>query len=121
MDKIYLIPYFRSIEHSKTLLKVFKTLQNSNSIIHWELKYYGNNFKLFKERAYEADVNIGEEYIDKGSNFSITINDNNYQDGQTWEFTTYPYNKNIETDDFTVPILKTENLKLSVTEQLIQN
>lgn len=122
LTEIYLIPYFRPVEHNNTLNKTFEVLKGSKEINHWEVRFFGGTtFKLFKNLIYEADITIGTKYVDNDSNFSITISSGTYNSGDGWEFTTYPYNENIETDDFTVPVLKEENLSITVNEQLIPN
>lgn len=122
LEKLYLIPYFRPVEHNNTLVKSFELLPGSTQIIHWSIRYYGGtSFKLFKNLLYVADIEQDAKYIDEGSNFSITIGAGSYTTDNSWEFTTYPYNKNIETNDFTVPVLKEENIDVTVNEQLIPN
>lgn len=121
LDKLYLIPFFRAIDHNVELNKTFETLEKSETINHWQIKYYGATFKLFKDYAYVGDVNIGDNYVDPDNNFRITLGPGNYVNGQEWEFTTYPYNNNIETDDFTIPVTTLANLDITVNETLIVN
>jgi len=121
LDKLYLIPYFRAIGHNIELNKTFETLSNSVTINHWQVKYMGTEFKLFKDYMYVSDITIDGTYIDPESNFRITIGPGNYVNGNEWEFTTYPFNNNIETDDFTVPVTTLANLDITVNEKLINN
>jgi len=121
LDKLYLIPYFRSIDHNIELVKTFETLEKSQTINHWQIKYLGTEFKLFKDYAYVGDVIVDETYVDPDNNFRITIGPGNYSNENEWEFTTYPYNNNIETDDFTVPVTTVANLDITVNEKLISN
>jgi len=39
--------------------------------------------------------------------------------GDEWQFTTYPYNQDIEFDDFTIPVTKLSEINLTVNEQNI--
>ena len=50
--------------------------------------------------------------------FTITGVVGDYTNGDSWEFTTYPYNSNIELDDNTIPIMDIQEADLTVTTTL---
>mgnify|MGYP006386475189 CR=1 FL=1 len=77
--------------------------------------------RLFKNGLFIANLNIGEEYTEANNIFKLTILPSSYEFGQEWVFKTYPYNENIETGDFSVPILDASNLSIEVIEQLSIN
>lgn len=125
LKEIYLKPYMRPFEHTRILDHIFRMreglTQGSPGIISWELRYYNGVMKLFKEGVFSTDIPLNTEVVEPSNTFSINILPNGYTDGMVWRFKTYPYNQNIELADFTVPVIREQDIELIVNEQLILN
>jgi hypothetical protein len=122
LDYLYLKPYFRPHnQHSQQLLTNIEILNGSTVNMNWRLQYTGDYMRLFKNGLFIANLNIGEQYTEPNNVFKLTILPSSYEFGQEWVFKTYPYNENLETDDFSVPILDASNLSIEVIEQLSIN
>lgn len=121
LEKLYLIPYFRPVNHSQEILKEINMRSGSDSIISWRLQYSGTHMRLFKETEHLYDLLIDEEYIDPQNIIQIKILAGDYELGQEWLFKTYPFNNNIEVNDYSVPVIKLENIHINVNEQLSVN
>lgn len=118
LDQIYLIPYIRPLGHNETLVGDIKILHGSVERLKWKLQYDGSVMRLYKSNIHIASIAINTPYTDPLQILDITIQPGNYTTGQEWEFTTEPYNLNIETNDFSVPVLKEENLVINIIEQI---
>jgi hypothetical protein len=58
--------------------------------------------RLLRGNVYQTNIPINTEY-DTGYGFKLSWATGSYSDGDTWEFKTYPYTKNITLEDFTIP------------------
>lgn len=118
LKSIYLKPYIRPINHNTQMLSNI-TINNGSTIkTKWRLQFDGNFMRLYKDNKFINNVIIGQPYTDPMNILTLLINPNNYQLGQEWSFTTYPFNSNIETDDFSVPIMRESDITVKVNEQL---
>lgn len=122
LDYLYLKPYFRPYnQHTQQLSNNLEILPGSVITNTWRLQYTGLYMRLFKNGLFISNININEEYTDADNIFKLTILPNSYEFAQEWVFKTYPYNVNIETDDFSVPILESSNINITILEQLSIN
>jgi len=108
-------PYARPTNHLLQLEGFILTTEDSIARKEWRLAYDGTTFRLFRDGLFITQIYIGTPYVDPY--IEILITSSLYTSGMEWSFVTYPYNENIEFDDFTVPILKTENLIMNITTQ----
>jgi len=119
INRIYIIPYFRPTESSTPeLLKVLSINKGSVEKMEWEIKSDGTNMVLFKSGQQIATIPLNTEYTDPLNIITIKVLTNGYTAGMVWNFTTYPYNDNIELDNFSIPIIRAENILLNITETL---
>ncbi len=115
------IPYARPDNHVIELNWNRSTLNSSNQIINWKLNYNGTLFRLYREGVFITNINIGNQYTTTDNVLQLTINASTYIAGMDWNFKTYPYTENIELDDYSVPILRDQDLTLIINEQLTIN
>lgn len=115
------IPYARPDGHQVALDAEIHTLSASTAIASWRINYDGTNMRLFKDGIFKQNITIGVQTTTTDNHLSILINTGAYVNGMDWEFKTYPYNKNLEIDDFSVPILRANDLIITVNEQLAVN
>lgn len=115
------IPYARPDGHQVALDAEIHTLSASTAIASWRINYDGTNMRLFKDGIFKQNITIGVQTTTTDNHLSILINAGAYVNGMDWEFKTYPYNKNLEIDDFSVPILRANDLIITVNEQLAVN
>lgn len=110
------IPYARPQDANYNQLNwVRQTLITSASKNKYRLEYNGlGNFALSKNGNYLQNLIIGQNFTDENIDFEIQIGI--YGSGNVWEFTTYPANRDINLDDYTIPILDPNNIDLTVIE-----
>jgi len=119
LEHMYLIPYIRpTLISTVELVKTMSINPGSLEKLNWKIQYDGNYMRLFKQNKNIASISVGDMYTDPSNILSITIQPNSYVSGMEWTFVTYPYNKDIVTDDFTIPIINTSNLDINVEETL---
>lgn len=118
---IYLIPYVRPVGHNEALLGTIKVLPGSITRNHWKLQYDGSNMRLYKNNIHIGNLTVSTPYIDPLNIIQLDILPGNYITGMEWEFTTEPIGINIETNDYSVPILTSDNLVVNVIEQITAN
>lgn len=121
LNQIYLIPYIRPIGHNESLMSNIKLLPGSVQRLSWRIQYDGSIMRLYKEGNHIGNITVSTPYTDPMGIITLEIGPGNYITGQEWEFTTEPIGVNIETNDFSVPILTSENLLVNVKEQITAN
>lgn len=121
LKTIHLKPYIRPMGSYPELLHSIEILPGSNTINRWEVQFDGTLMRFLKNGVHQGNTPLGVPWVDPTTTINITILPNGYSLGQSWEFTTYPVDKDIEVDDFSVPILLEENIELEVVEQYIAN
>jgi hypothetical protein len=55
---------------------------------------------------------VGASFVDNDNLLSFTVNTGAYNNGDVWTFVSYPYNDDVELDDFS--IVKTTSAKTSI-------
>ena len=108
----------RPTNHTNQLLSSITVNNGSTAKIKWKVQFDGNFMRLFKGGQFISNLTLGHPYNDPMNIITLVVNPNNYQVGQEWLFTTYPFNDNIETDDFSVPVVRAEDITIIVNEQL---
>lgn len=121
INEISLLPYPRPVTGSIQLIWSPLILVGSKESINWKLEYTGLNFNLFKEGNFLATIPMGAEFQDNDQIIKFTITASAYNTGQEWEFTTLPYNEDIETNDYSLPITDNAFLDITVIEQTVIN
>ncbi len=112
-------PYARPTNHITQLLWNRETLVTCTIKSTWRLEYTGGvTFNLVRNNTFEGTINIGSTFTDVDNNITFTIQPSTYTIGEEWTFTTYPANKSIELDDFTLPKVTASNITLNIVEQL---
>jgi len=120
LEYIYLIPYMRPTTSSTVeLIKDMSINEGSSGKLNWKIQFDGTYMRLFKEGKNIANnISVGSEYTDPANILTMTINPSAYTAGMEWTFVTYAYNQDIELDDYTIPIIDTNNLNINVEETL---
>jgi hypothetical protein len=118
LNKIYLKPYIRPRNHLMALNYVIDVNAGSTTEVEWKIKFDGLYMKLFKAGAPIDNLTIGTPYTDNNNILTITINAGAYITGSEWTFKTIAYNKDLILNDYSVPVLREEDLVLTINEQL---
>lgn len=135
LTKLTTKPYPRIITGTNSLENYWhiKVTDKNTAITKWRLSVTASGTKaiLFKTEESTWETKDGEVTIhvsDPGQPDYETINKELqigiwgiFNDGDSWSFTTYPYNQDIEISDFTIPIIDINELDITVNEQLIPN
>lgn len=112
-------PYARPFGHNNQLLWDRQTLSDSNSKQEWKLEFLGGTlFNVTKSGAPMGTATINTIYTDPFNTIKFTINASSYTLGQVWVFVVYPYNRNIELDDYTLPKVNVLDLDITIIPQL---
>lgn len=111
LEEIKIIPFARAIENTSTQLKIEWVVPKSTQKIKYQLLYDGGVFQLYKNGTFKDNVSIDTSYADSDI-IGFTIRDNNYINGQKWEFTVFPTypeifpNTIIQVSDLSGPIVE---------------
>ena len=119
INRIYLKPYIRPISNDINPLNYTITL-NSGAIgnYDWKVKYDGVNMLLLKGNTPVTNLVIDTAYTDPDDIITITILPGTYVSGDEWVFKTIPVNEDLEINDYSIPIIKEQDITLIVNEQL---
>jgi len=112
-------PYARPVDHQTQLLWTRINKEGSVDRVEWRIEYTGLVFNIIKNLEFLGSVNIGDEFTDDENTLTFTINPGAYTLGETWTIVVYPYNENIELDDFTIPKVNISDWDIEVIPQLI--
>jgi hypothetical protein len=105
LTDLYTLPYPFPLVDNFALNWTRQTMPGSNDKNIWRLIFAGANFRLYKNGAFLDTININDLYTDPTNTLQFRINNAMYSLSQIWEFTTYPYNKTIQMDDNTIPVI----------------
>lgn len=108
------IPSARSLV-GDNILNWTRTLKDRSEItVVWRILYVsGTEYQLFSDNVFIGTFNFGQ--LVQRREIDFTINNNNYNSGDIWEFITYPYNGTLNLNEPSIPILSNVNLKLNVS------
>lgn len=114
LDIIYAAPYAYPIDHTTQLVWDRAIEEGSVDTLDWYLEHNAGVISVIKNRTYMGQVNVGVEYSDDIVTF--TVNAGAYNNGDRWTFKTYPYNKNINLTDFSMPRTSLDYLDITVNK-----
>lgn len=115
ITRMYTKPYARPKSGTNPLVWINTTTEGSTAIHRWRIEYDGTNMRVFKDEVFQISLPIGLEFNDTpNSGFKFTINAGTYVAGNSWEFTTYPFLRNLQLDDFTIFKIQEVDLELTV-------
>jgi hypothetical protein len=107
------LPYARPIGTENPLNWVISVNGNVDNIDKWKVRIItGDKYQLFKNGSFIGNFDIGTQYV-LGS-ITLTVNSDNYDVGNTWDFVTYPYFGTVNLEEPSVPISRLENITLNV-------
>lgn len=121
VNSLSLVPYARPISHDLPLFWTRQVTSNSLQKVAWKLVYMGSYFYLYRNSIFNGVVYSGVQYTTPQLDLVFTINSSSYLYGNTWEFTTYPYNRDTQVDDNTLVVVDEDYLTITVTPILVQN
>ena len=99
-----LVPYARPLLHERQLTWAREVMGGSTIKIKWKLIYTGGIFKLYRDAQFIQDIAFSTETTYQDIlKLQIDAAPVGAVNGDVWEFYTYPYNKDVVLDDFTVP------------------
>lgn len=125
IDFIKTEPYARPTNTVSPLVWTREVI-TSTTEINWKIQKTStlNAFSLFKGSSFIGSFLLGD-LVDTArfstilGIISFTITSGSYSTGDTWEFTTYPSNVNIEVNDFTVPVITSDSPFLDITSNIL--
>lgn len=123
LKHIYTQPYFRPLGHYKQIIAQMKIREYSAIEQKWSMRYISTGpdtgyFNIFRGNVLMGIAYPGIEFADTNNTFQINIQNNDYQNGQEWEFTTLPYNVDQIIIDNSIPIIRQEDLTIYLYEQI---
>lgn len=116
INKLYLIPYPFPLSHNTPLNINFEMVLNDTIKNYLLVCISGTTFQIQNNGIIEAEINISEEY--NNGVFKLTILPGGYQVGNFWSIRVYPINTDIVVNDNSIPIIKEENILLTIKETI---
>lgn len=111
-------PYARPRNHNTQLVWDCEVLSGNTNRNFWKLELTGSQFNLYKNGLKLGTYSPDVTYTDPTGALTFTITNQAYGTGKIWEFITYPYNKDIELDDNTIPVVRESDITLTITENV---
>lgn len=118
IENLYVVPYFRPLESAQQITPDITINEGSQNIVQWVIEYQDGRLLLIKYGLFITTFETGTPYTDDNNIFTILVPQGNYNDGDRWEFTTYPRERNIEINDYSVPIIRAQDIDITVHETL---
>jgi len=123
MDYIYAVPYLRPSNLALDLEYRATIKSTSINSFTWRLVYSSSasTFTLFKNGVQvQADMTVGVYSNIAGIlDFELMSIPPDIVNADYWEFTTYPYNRDIEITDRSIPVIYPEDVVLEIKEQYV--
>jgi hypothetical protein len=117
IHNLYQIPYARPNNGVYSLSWTRQVGLGSVSKNYWRILWNGTHMKLYKNNVFLSNILVGSPYTDPDNIITFLIHAAVPQIGAEWLFTTYPYNEDIELDDYTIPIINLSDTTITVNEQ----
>jgi hypothetical protein len=111
---LYTKPYARPVVGNHDLVWINETRAASLITSKWRIEFDGTFFRVFRDGVFLASVSLGAQYISPDNAFVLTIQAGAYTTGDSWEFNTYPYFRNIQLTDFTILTVEEADLFITV-------
>lgn len=107
-------PFARPLDGTITVLNWnVETLQSSNSTIAWKVRFIsGTRYELFKNGAFIATYDVGQEVVLDVVRFTILAS--SYAVNDNYEFLTYRYNGTIQLEEPSIPTTALQYLTINV-------
>ena len=112
IEEVRIEPYIRAAGNNVPPLNyTFNGLPTptSNAAIRYKIVYQGGQFQIYKTGTLVATIAVGATYQD--NTLSLTLKSGSYANGNTWDFTAFPWYPKIfpevliKIDDNTMPII----------------
>ena len=117
-SEISSIPYAKPVNHFRQLNWVRHTLPGSTVKSTWRIEYNDmggvHTYRLFRNNLYMSTIPEAVLWVSPDNDVSLNPNPGAYTHGKYWEFTVYPYNKDIVLDDYTIPVINPSDLAITV-------
>ena len=121
-------PYMRPVDHTTALVYTAEVavpvsqVQKDTAAVKsiWQVVYISSTLKMqvFKDTISLGEFALNVLHIGIGGILDVEFTTSAYSNGETWKFTTYPVDSNIDFDDHTIPVLSIANLTVNANEQL---
>jgi len=96
-----------------------EVLPTSTQRAAWRISYAGTQWVLYRDGKAQLAISFDTEYTSSDGSLKLRIPDGAYDTGDTWEFNTYPYNNDMEINDYTLPVLSVNNLNIHNVEKIV--
>jgi len=94
-------------------VSLIEVLPGSSQRAYWKVVYAGNQYLLYKDGKAQPSISFYSNYLSVDGAIQLELSDGSYTVGDSWEFTTYPYNNDMEISDYTLPVLSVNNLTIT--------
>jgi hypothetical protein len=112
------IPYARPDGHTTQFTWARETLPGATAPADWRIEYDQPNVqvRVFKNLIFQGNYAINSTYDD--GTFRFIPQFGAYTNGMSWNFKTYPFLKDIDLNDFTIPYVRLTDLNITMFDQL---
>lgn len=108
------LPYARPYNTQTPLEWSITVNANNSNTNRWRIRIInGNKYQLFRDNSFIGNYDL--DVVAITPEMTLTVTNNSYVLGDTWEFVTYPYFGTVELSEPSIPISRTENIILNVT------
>jgi len=126
IDWIYAMPFLRPSNPAYTLDYSITVLEASSTRTEWTMVYDqvtdpAKPFIISKGSIFQVKMAHSSTESDVGGLLDITIGDlpGSIAQGDSWAFIVYPFNKDIELDDLSIPIINPGDFVLDITQKYL--
>lgn len=114
LGALSIIPYAEPRDHTVPLLMTCSVISTNMGRVEYKVTKLSVGYALFRENALVSILQDDMPYTD--SSIAIVLHPSTfYATGNEWVFIAYPYSSNITIDNYSVPLLISPNLEVSVT------
>lgn len=124
---LFIKPYPRPRNHSNPLNLTTQIRNQTEEEVTWLVDFDGIKFRYFKDGNFMGNVTYREitgqavNTINIGDIYTFSIGVGAYEIGNIWDFKTYKSNADQVLTGLAIPVLRTQDLKINVIEQVIDN
>jgi len=126
LDYLYIQPYLRPSNPAAPLSYTIEVLSMSVVKTTWQIVYDPAQdaalpFFIYKEGTYLAKMASGTTLNGVGALINITINSTpgSVAQDDLWNFTVYPYNKDVNLDDLSIPVVGPGDFIINVDQTYV--
>ena len=119
INSLSLVPYPSPNRHKTQLNWDIEIQPTSITKANYSITLVGTNFLISRNGVFVTSRILYEVFEDSNIKFFIKNPEvASYTSGESWRFSTYPYNRDLEVTDNSIPVLLDDNLLIEIAKPL---